>query len=92
MCDNLLTCILRAWDLNAAKPVLFCPAMNTKMWDHPLTANQINVLAGFGYRQVPPIEKTLMCGDKGVGAMADVDTIVETFTSLVQQVIVQPLV
>ena len=36
MCDNLLTCVLRAWDLKNKK-VLFAPAMNTLMWDHPIT-------------------------------------------------------
>lgn len=27
LCDNLLTCVLRAWELKIGKPVLFCPAM-----------------------------------------------------------------
>ncbi|XP_036050013.1 phosphopantothenoylcysteine decarboxylase isoform X2 [Onychomys torridus] len=39
ICDNLLTCVIRAWDLS--KPLLFCPAMNTAMWKHPLTAQQV---------------------------------------------------
>eukprot|EP00047_Mylnosiga_fluctuans_P022099 m.113573 g.113573 ORF g.113573 m.113573 type:complete len:250 (+) comp9137_c0_seq4:1134-1883(+) len=73
MCDNLLTCVVRAWDL--AKPLLFCPAMNTHMWDHPATAPQIAQLAAWGYIQVPPIAKLLACGDTGMGAMAAVDTI-----------------
>ncbi len=34
--DNLLTCVYRAWDPH--KPVLLAPAMNTLMWEHPLTA------------------------------------------------------
>src|SRR5688500_1093372 len=32
-CDNLLTCVYRAWDF--AKPVILGPAMNTLMWQHP---------------------------------------------------------
>lgn len=56
------------------------------MWDHPLTGKQIDTLKEFGYHQVPPIEKTLMCGDKGVGAMASVESIVQTFSTLIQQV------
>lgn len=39
MCDNILTCVARAWD--PTKPLLFCPAMNTKMWEHPVTAPQV---------------------------------------------------
>ena len=75
MCDNLLTCICRAWDFK--KPILFAPAMNTFMWDHPVTITQINTLKSWGYTEIPPIEKTLMCNDKGVGAMAEPQTIVE---------------
>ncbi|CAG7816117.1 unnamed protein product [Allacma fusca] len=85
MCDNLLTCILRAWDLkDENKKVIFCPAMNTKMWEHPLTAKQVESLVQFGYHYVKPISKTLMCGDTGIGAMAHVDDIVETFFSLAE--------
>ncbi|KAF4529425.1 hypothetical protein B566_EDAN003520 [Ephemera danica] len=40
LCDNLGTCIARAWPLGT-KPTLFCPAMNTRMWEHPITAEQI---------------------------------------------------
>ncbi|EIE76929.1 hypothetical protein RO3G_01633 [Rhizopus delemar RA 99-880] len=31
LCDNLLTCVLRAW--NVTKPVVACPAMNTTCGD-----------------------------------------------------------
>ncbi|KAG9489509.1 phosphopantothenoylcysteine decarboxylase [Eleutherodactylus coqui] len=75
ICDNLVTCIVRAWDFK--KPLLFCPAMNTAMWDHPITAEQIERLRNFGYIEIACIEKTLMCGDKGLGAMAEVSTILE---------------
>ena len=34
-CDNLLTCIVRAWDVK--RPLVFCPAMNTHMYSHPFT-------------------------------------------------------
>ena len=75
MCDNLLTCVVRAWDIKACregrKPVLFAPAMNTFMWDHPLTGEQIGILKGFGFEEIPPIEKVLICGDKGAGAMEE---------------------
>ena len=75
LCDNLLTCIVRAWDLD--KPLLFCPAMNTHMWNHPLTQEHITKIKNFGYVEIPCISKTLMCGDTGPGAMADVLTIVD---------------
>ncbi|CAG2120445.1 unnamed protein product, partial [Medioppia subpectinata] len=75
MCDNLLTCVLRAWDTD--KPLLFCPAMNVNMWSHPITERNLQTLHSFGYKQVGPIAKRLACGDTGMGAMAEVTAIVQ---------------
>jgi hypothetical protein len=36
MCDNLLTCVVRAWEVGA-KPMVVAPAMNTLMWKNELT-------------------------------------------------------
>jgi len=79
ICDNLLTCIARAWDVE--KPLLFCPAMNTRMFLHPITSRQIEDLKDFGYYEIKPISKTLMCGDTGVGAMAEVNVIANQIVS-----------
>ncbi|XP_077273365.1 phosphopantothenoylcysteine decarboxylase [Temnothorax americanus] len=76
ICDNIVTCVARAWD--PAKPFLFCPAMNTKMWEHPITMPQVSLLKSWGYKEVHCITKMLMCGDSGMGAMAEVDTIVRS--------------
>lgn len=43
ICDNCLTCIWRAWD--PARPIVIAPAMNTFMWEHPLTLRQLRALA-----------------------------------------------
>ncbi|XP_069480625.1 phosphopantothenoylcysteine decarboxylase isoform X2 [Ambystoma mexicanum] len=83
ICDNLLTCVIRAWDLK--KPLLFCPAMNTYMWQHPVTEQQVELLKGFGYTEVPCIFKKLVCGDEGRGAMAEVATIVEKVRLLIPE-------
>jgi len=90
ICDNLLTCVVRAWDVRRCRdgrmPVLFAPAMNTLMWDHPLTGEQIGKLKSFGFEEIPPVEKVLMCGDKGAGAMEEstkiAEKIVERLASL----------
>nr|XP_048724171.1 phosphopantothenoylcysteine decarboxylase isoform X3 [Caretta caretta] len=63
ICDNLLTCVIRAWDMT--KPLLFCPAMNTAMWEHPITAQQVEQLKDFGYMEIPCVVKRLVCGDEG---------------------------
>ena len=81
LCDNLITCVIRAWDLD--KPLIFCPAMNTFMWSHPITSQQIGFLKSFGYHMLGPISKKLACGDKGAGAMSEVSDIVGKVSSLV---------
>lgn len=57
------TCVIRAWD--RSKPLLFCPAMNTAMWEHPVTAQQVDQLKAFGYIEIPCVAKKLVCGDQG---------------------------
>ncbi|KAK6179675.1 hypothetical protein SNE40_011983 [Patella caerulea] len=85
ICDNLLTCVVRAWDLS--RPLLFAPAMNTYMWNHPLTSKQINILKEeFQYIEIPCIEKTLICGDTGKGAMAEVSTIVSVVIERLKEI------
>jgi len=79
--DNLLTSTLRAWDFS--KPVCVAPAMNTYMWEHPITKPQLDTLQSWGYTVIPPVVKTLVCGDTGTGAMAEVPTIVQFVLQLV---------
>ena len=55
--DNLLTSVMRAWDFT--KPCLIAPAMNTAMWEHPATNQQLTILRTWGYTIIPPISKTL---------------------------------
>jgi phosphopantothenoylcysteine decarboxylase len=74
LCDNLLTSVARAWDW--AKPFVVAPAMNTAMWEHPVTARQLAELVRWGVRVVPPVSKALACGDVGNGALAPIDSIV----------------
>uniref|UniRef100_A0A5F9CD97 Flavoprotein domain-containing protein n=1 Tax=Oryctolagus cuniculus TaxID=9986 RepID=A0A5F9CD97_RABIT len=83
ICDNLLTCVIRAWD--RSKPLLFCPAMNTAMWEHPITAQQVDQLKAFGYIEIPCVAKKLVCGDQGLGAMAEVETIVDKVREILSQ-------
>jgi phosphopantothenoylcysteine decarboxylase len=43
LCDNCLTCVWRAWD--PARPVVLAPAMNTFMWQHPITRRHLRQIA-----------------------------------------------
>ncbi|POM76869.1 Phosphopantothenoylcysteine decarboxylase [Phytophthora palmivora] len=84
LADNLLTCIARAWIMT--KPFIFAPAMNTDMWNHPITATHLRVLDEFGYKMVPPVEKKLACGVVGNGGLATVDSIVAFTLDQLRQV------
>jgi phosphopantothenoylcysteine decarboxylase/phosphopantothenoylcysteine decarboxylase/phosphopantothenate--cysteine ligase len=73
--DDMLTTVIMAI---AKKPVALCPAMNTAMYENPITRDNIKKLLGYGYHFVEPREARLACGDLGKGALADTDTILET--------------
>ncbi|KAL0437988.1 UNVERIFIED_CONTAM: Phosphopantothenoylcysteine decarboxylase [Sesamum latifolium] len=76
LCDNLLTCIVRAWDYS--KPMFVAPAMNTFMWNNPFTERHLMVIDDLGISLIPPVTKRLACGDYGNGAMAEPSLIYST--------------
>uniref|UniRef100_A0A3Q1MNK4 Phosphopantothenoylcysteine decarboxylase n=2 Tax=Bos TaxID=9903 RepID=A0A3Q1MNK4_BOVIN len=76
ICDNLLTCVIRAWD--RSKPLLFCPAMNTAMWEHPITEQQVGQLKDFGYIEIPCVAKKLVCGDQALPAAKEPHLVMRT--------------
>jgi len=79
--DNLLTSVIRAWDMN--RPVVVAPAMNTVMWNHPVTHEHITKLQKWGYHIIQPQRKMLACNTMGMGALANIEEIVsETKKSL----------
>ena len=46
---------------------------------------QVNQLEAWGCKVLPTVEKTLVCGDKGLGAMAEVETMVDEVKSHVDR-------
>lgn len=53
-------------------PTHVYPAMNTLMYEHPLTAQHIRTIREvIGYHVLGPVSKGLACGDVGVGAMVE---------------------
>lgn len=75
LCDNLLTCVVRAWDWN--RPMILCPAMNTMMWENDPTYEHLQIMKERGAIVIDPVEKRLACNDVGMGAMAAVDVIAQ---------------
>ena len=74
--DNIVTSTALALPSEVKK--FLAPTMNTKMLDHPATQNNLETLKSYGYQIIPPREALLACGDQGAGALATVDTIVQT--------------
>jgi len=70
--DDLATAVLLA----AACPVVACPAMNTRMWDHPATQANVRTLRDRGVHLVGPEEGQLAEGEVGVGRMSEPPVIV----------------
>jgi phosphopantothenoylcysteine decarboxylase len=57
LCDNCLTCVWRAWD--RSRPVILAPAMNTLMWENPLTRRHLHQLAQDATAKLAPVNLDL---------------------------------
>ncbi len=76
MADDLLSTVVLATE--STVPVLVAPAMNTAMWENPLVRRNLDVLREIGrFTIVPPVDKTLACGETGVGGLAEESEIVD---------------
>jgi 3-polyprenyl-4-hydroxybenzoate decarboxylase len=75
--DNLLTSVIRAWD--PIKPLIIAPAMNTQMWESPITNKHLSSFRSLSDNNsiVQPQHKMLACGTEGYGALADVGEIAD---------------
>jgi phosphopantothenoylcysteine decarboxylase / phosphopantothenate---cysteine ligase len=62
--------------LATTAPVVVAPAMNVKMWDHPATQANLEVLKKRGVRIVEPGTGYLACGMTGPGRLAENEAIV----------------
>lgn len=72
LCDDLLSTLICA----AACPVVFAPAMNHRMWEHPVAQDNYAKLAQLGYRFIGPESGWLACRNVGVGRMSEPSKIV----------------
>jgi len=79
LAEDLLSTVVLA--SRADVPVVIAPAMNTAMWENPLVRRNVDALAavdgGRRYRFVAPAERTLACGETGLGALAEEARIVQ---------------
>ncbi len=69
--DDLASTLLLATD----KRVLIAPAMNVRMWTHPATQRNLQVLQGDGVLVCGPDAGEMACGEFGPGRLAEPLTI-----------------
>jgi len=80
MADNLLTSAVLA----AKIPVVLCPAMNTNMFNHPATQENLRRLQQLGYHVVQPGCGSLACGETGDGRLTEWECARETLLFVLQ--------
>ena len=71
--DDLLSTTLLA----AQAPIIVCPAMNTGMYQNPITQENIAKLDAHGVTVMPPAVGYLACGVSGSGRLPEPQQIVE---------------
>jgi len=71
--DLLSTAVLAA----SGKPVIICPAMNSNMYLHKATQDNLCRLKDLGYITVEPDSGRLACGDEGPGRLPEWDGVRE---------------
>jgi phosphopantothenoylcysteine decarboxylase/phosphopantothenate--cysteine ligase len=64
------------------KPIVFAPAMNTRMWQNPATLQNVKTLRERGYKFIDPDEGDLACGWQGEGRLAEPQVIAKQVLTL----------
>jgi phosphopantothenoylcysteine decarboxylase/phosphopantothenate--cysteine ligase len=73
LCDDLVSLMVCA----AACPVVFAPAMNNRMWAHPVAQENVAKLTGLGYRFIGPDAGWLACRNVGPGRLSEPGRIID---------------
>lgn len=71
--DDMLTTTIMA----TTAPKYLCPAMNTEMYNNPITQRNLEGLRSLGYHIMDPAEGWLACGITGVGRLPEPEAIVD---------------
>jgi phosphopantothenoylcysteine decarboxylase len=76
--DDLVSLLICA----AACPVVFAPAMNSRMWAHPIAQENVAKLASIGYTFIGPEAGWLACRNVGIGRMTEPQKIVDELVKM----------
>ncbi|MCU0857244.1 MAG: phosphopantothenoylcysteine decarboxylase [Pontiellaceae bacterium] len=61
---------------------LFCPAMNTQMWENPVVQENVQTLEKRGWKRVGPESGLMACGSDGAGRMSEPAAILEAINQI----------
>ncbi|MNV72447.1 Coenzyme A biosynthesis bifunctional protein CoaBC [compost metagenome] len=82
LADDMLTNVLLA--TNDSSKVIFCPAMNVNMYNHPATKRNIKILEEYGINILPPEIGHLVCGYEAEGKLPSTPIIVECIRQIIK--------
>ena len=71
--DDMLTTTVLSCDC----PKLIAPAMNTRMYENPVTQDNLSLLRKYGWEIIEPGTGRLACGSEGKGRMAEPEELLE---------------
>ena len=73
LADDMLTTTFLA----CRSPKYIVPAMNTQMYENPITQDNLNICRKYGMHVIEPASCYLACGDTGAGKMPEPETLFE---------------
>lgn len=73
LADDMLTTTFLA----CKKPKYIVPAMNTQMYENPITQDNLEICRKYGMHVIEPASGYLACGDTGAGKMPEPETLFE---------------
>lgn len=73
LADDMLTTTVLACKC----PKIIAPAMNTAMYENPITQDNLNTLRKYGFEIAEPVCGYLACGDTGAGKMAEPEVLLQ---------------
>lgn len=73
ICDDMLTTTFLA----SNAPKIIAPAMNTQMYENPITQDNLKRCQKYGMKIVEPESGRLACNDIGKGKLASIDLLIE---------------
>lgn len=81
LCDDMLSTTFLA----ATCPKLIAPAMNTQMWNNPITQDNIAICRKFGMQIVAPESGKLACDDIGEGKLASLPSLLDAIDEALEK-------